>query len=160
MDKFLKRKHDSGTDNTSTNTNNINDNTFNNENKIKKVNRQYCNDYLNFGFSYVYKNYCQTILCVACGEKLSNSAIAPVKLKRQFSSKYANLQSKEKNYFERSLNINTSSHEFTLGEEEFITLTTDRTLLKHTLKKKLVKTYRYNNIDIHHVKNCVTKCIN
>lgn len=104
MDKFLKRKHDSGTDNASTNTSNINDDTFNNENKIKKVNRQYCNDYLNFGFTYVDENDCQIPLCVVCGEKLSNSAMAPAKLKRHFSSKHANLQSKEKNYFERLLN--------------------------------------------------------
>jgi hypothetical protein len=74
MDKFLKRKHDSGTDNASINTSNINYDTFNNENKIKKVNRQYYNDYLNFGFSYVYENYCQIPLCVVCGEKLSISA--------------------------------------------------------------------------------------
>lgn len=99
MDKFLKRKHDSGTDNASTNTSNVND-----ENKIKKVNRQYCNDYLNFGFTYVDENDCQIPLCVVCGEKLSNSAMAPAKLKRHFSSKHANLQSKEKNYFERLLN--------------------------------------------------------
>ncbi|KAL4105228.1 hypothetical protein QTP88_020490 [Uroleucon formosanum] len=104
MDKFLKRKHDSGTDNASTNTSNVNDDTFNDENKIKKVNRQYCNDYLNFGFTYVDENDCQIPLCVVCGEKLSNSAMAPAKLKRHFSSKHANLQSKEKNYFERLLN--------------------------------------------------------
>jgi hypothetical protein len=66
---------------------------------------------------------------VVCGEKLSNSAIASAKLKRHFSSKHAILQSREKNYFERLLNINTSSYEFTLEEEEeFITLTTDQTL--------------------------------
>jgi hypothetical protein len=84
MDKFLKRKHDSGTGNASTNTSNINDDTFNDENKIKKVNRQYCNDYLNFGFSYVYENYCKIPLRVVSGENLSNSAIAPAKLKRYF----------------------------------------------------------------------------
>ncbi|XP_025422231.1 zinc finger BED domain-containing protein 5-like [Sipha flava] len=37
MDKFLKRKHDSSTDSASTNTSNVNDDTFNDENKIKKV---------------------------------------------------------------------------------------------------------------------------
>ncbi|CAI6351159.1 unnamed protein product [Macrosiphum euphorbiae] len=93
MDKFLKRKHDSGTDNASTNTINVNDDTFNDENKIKKVNRQYCNDYLNFGFTYVDENDCQISLCAVCGEKLSNSAMAPAKLKRYFSSKHANLHS-------------------------------------------------------------------
>lgn len=104
MDKFLQRKHDSGTDNASTNACNINDDTFNNENKIKKVNRQYCNDYLNFGFTYVDENDCQIPFCVVCGEKLSNSAMAPAKLNRHFSSKHANLQSKEKKYFDRMLN--------------------------------------------------------
>jgi hypothetical protein len=129
MDKFLKWKHDSGTDNASTNTSNINDDTFNNENKIKKVNRLYCNGYLNVGFSYVYENYCQIPLCVVYGKKLSNSAIEPAKLKRHSSSKYVNHQSKKKNYFERLLNINTSSYEFTLEEEEeFITLITDWTI--------------------------------
>lgn len=37
MDKFLKRKHDPNTDNASTNTSNIGDDTLNNQNKIKKV---------------------------------------------------------------------------------------------------------------------------
>jgi hypothetical protein len=91
MDKFLKRKHDSGTDNASMNRSDINDDIFNNENKIKKVKRQYYNDYLNVGFSYVYENYCRIPLCVVCGEKLFNSAIAPAKLKRHFLSKHANL---------------------------------------------------------------------
>lgn len=102
MDTFLKRKHDSGADNVS--TSNINDDTFNNDNKIKNISRQYCNDYLNFGFTYVAENNFQTPFCVVCGENLFNSTMAPAKLKRNFSSKYTNRQSKDKNYFERLLN--------------------------------------------------------
>lgn len=42
MDKFIKRKHDSGANNASTNTSNINNyDTLNNESKIRKVSRQY-----------------------------------------------------------------------------------------------------------------------
>lgn len=101
MDKFLKRKHDFGVD-SCTNSN------INNNEKTKKVSRQYCHDYLNFGFTYVVENDNQIPLCVVCGEKLSNSAMAPAKLKRYFSSKHANLQSKNKNYFERLLNNQTN----------------------------------------------------
>lgn len=38
-----------------------------------------------------------------CGEKLCNSALVPAKLKRHFTSKRANLKSKDKKYFERLL---------------------------------------------------------
>ncbi|KAL4153167.1 hypothetical protein QTP88_001000 [Uroleucon formosanum] len=131
MDKFLKRKHDSGTDNASTNTSNVND-----ENKIKKVNRQYCNDYLNFGFTYVDEIDCQIPLCVVCGEKLSNSAMAPAKLKRHFSSKHANLQSKEKHYFERLLNnqMNQRKH-----FKKIVTISDKAQIVSYKVAEKIAK---------------------
>jgi len=95
MDKYIKRKYDSSADETSVSTSNINNDTNNykKEKKIKIINRQYSNDYLDFGFTYIIENECQIPFCVVCGEKHCNSAMVPAKLKRHFTSKHTNLLS-------------------------------------------------------------------
>lgn len=45
----------------------ITNNTLNIENKIKNVSRQYCNDYLYFGFVYIDEYDGQISYCVVCG---------------------------------------------------------------------------------------------
>ncbi|CAG9833248.1 unnamed protein product [Diabrotica balteata] len=66
----------------------------------KKVNRQYSEEYLSYGFTWKGDEDCPMPNCLVCGENLSNSAMVPAKLKRHFSTKHANLSSKSKAYFQ------------------------------------------------------------
>lgn len=97
MDKFLKRKEVSeGCESRS-------EQPSNSGAKKTKVrfNRQYCDAYLKFGFSWSGDVNRPSPLCVVCGEKLSNESMVPSKLQRHFTSKHSSLQDKELNYFER-----------------------------------------------------------
>ncbi|KAL7646078.1 UNVERIFIED_CONTAM: hypothetical protein RMT77_002979 [Armadillidium vulgare] len=97
MDKFLKRKEVSeGCESRS-------EQPSNSGAKKTKVrfNRQYCDVYLKFGFSWSGDVNRPSPLCVVCGEKLSNESMVPSNLQRHFTSKHSSLQDKELNYFER-----------------------------------------------------------
>ena len=101
MDKFIKRK------------NSIDDN----ESEIKcsraanpcdkapkaRPKRQYCDDYLKYGFHWTGSEDQPFPLCVICGEKMSNEGMVPSKLSRHFVTKHSQLQDKNLNFFRRLL---------------------------------------------------------
>ena len=101
MDKFIKRK------------NSIDDN----ESEIKRSRaanpcdkapkarpkRQYCDDYLKYGFHWTGSEDQPFPLCIICGEKMSNEGMVPSKLSRHFVTKHSQLQDKNLNFFRRLL---------------------------------------------------------
>ena len=100
MDKFIKRKQS-------------NDNES--ESKRSKAakpcdkapkaqpKRQYCDDYLKYGFHWTGSEDQPFPLCVICGEKMSNEGMVPSKLRGHFVTKHSQLQDKNLNYFRRLL---------------------------------------------------------
>ena len=73
--------------------------------KKEKVrhNRQYCDDYLKFGFSWSGDVAQPCPLCVVCGEKMANESMVPNQLQRHFTTKHSYLQDKDLNYFQELL---------------------------------------------------------
>jgi hypothetical protein len=65
--------------------------------------RQYQECLLTIGFTWIEESNIPLPLCVVCGDKLANTSMAPVKLKRHFSTKHQTLSQKNIDYFKRLL---------------------------------------------------------
>ncbi|XP_070797156.1 SCAN domain-containing protein 3-like [Pituophis catenifer annectens] len=85
--------------------------------KHKTFNRQYNESYLKYGFIEIGNSHAPTLLCIVCGERLSNEAMKPSKLLRHLNAKHPGLKDKPLQYFERK----KREHE---GQKIFLRATT------------------------------------
>ena len=100
MDKFIKRKQSD--DNESESKRSKAAKPCNKAPKARPK-RQYCDDYLKYGFHWTGSEDQPFPLCVICGEKMSNEGMVPSKLSRHFVTKHSQLRDKNLNYFRRLL---------------------------------------------------------
>lgn len=71
--------------------------------KVMSTKRQYHEDYLKLGFTWTGDKDEPNPSCLVCGQKLSNEAMVPSKLKRHLSTKHSHLLDKDLQYFQRLL---------------------------------------------------------
>jgi hypothetical protein len=64
--------------------------------------RLYNKSYLSMGFTWTGDSSCPIPLCLVCGKRLTNTAMAPAKLKRHFKN-HSHMTSKSDDYFKRLL---------------------------------------------------------
>ncbi len=101
MFKYLKRNHVSGEE--------VNDEESQisqpsmSKGKVGDVKKNclYSDSYLAIGFIWTGEEDCSLPLCIVCGKKLANTAMAPAKLKRHFTTNHSHLSNKTVDYFRR-----------------------------------------------------------
>jgi hypothetical protein len=91
MEKFLIKTNNNNTEEKEKN--------LTQPNKSYKTVRHYHDSYLSWGFSWTEDTTGPLPLCVVCGDRLANTAMAPAKLKRHFLSKHGNLSGKNQEHF-------------------------------------------------------------
>ncbi len=99
MFKYLQRKHFSGEE-VSDEESQIPQPSMS-EGKVSDVkkNHLYSDSYLAIGFTWNGEEDCPLPLCTVCGIKLANTAMAPAKLKRHFTTNHNHLSNKTVDYF-------------------------------------------------------------
>lgn len=118
MDKFLIRKKPRQDESSSS----LGDNDLNSASssvvsgnddsevsKKRAVLRKYCDEYLQYGFTWRGDEHKQNPECLVCGSILSNQSMVPNKLKRHLESNHSHISSKPREYFERLLNSQNKS---------------------------------------------------
>ena len=70
---------------------------------VMNTKRQYHEDYFKLGFTCTGDKDESNPSCLVCGQKLSNEAMVPSKLKRHLSPKHSHLLDKDLQYFQRLL---------------------------------------------------------
>ncbi len=65
---------------------------------VLKKNCLYNESYLVIGFTWTGEKDCPLPLCIVCGKKLTNTAMAPAKLKQHFTTNHSHLSNKTVDY--------------------------------------------------------------
>ena len=63
--------------------------------------RKYQESYLNYGFIAIGNSHSSILLCILCGDQLSNEAMKPSKLLHHMETKYSALKDKPLQFFKR-----------------------------------------------------------
>ena len=100
MDKYLKRK-----------SGNQHEKIIH-EKKSKTVMRQYNDSYISLEFTFTGNSNAPAPLCLVSRKELSNSAMAPAKLKRNLDTNHPTLKNKNTTYFRRLLESNKKEVNF------------------------------------------------
>ena len=71
--------------------------------------RKYQNNYLDFGFTYLFQDGLQISQCVLCMKAFSNSTMKPALLKQHLANAYPSMISKNQSLFELKLSKKTKA---------------------------------------------------
>ncbi len=112
MFKYLKRKHVSGEEFSDEESHMLQPRMS--KGKVSDVKKNHlCSDsYLAFGFTWTKEEDYPLLLCIVCGKKLANTAMAPAKLKQHFTTNHSHLSKKTVDYFQRLLDSQQKQRKF------------------------------------------------